>query len=82
MKKTKKETSKYIVTGQMITEEKRRCAIKLRQEMTPAEIKLWKFLKGGRLGGFHFRRQQIIEGSSRVSWANAKVWLSNWMDLA
>lgn len=30
--------------------------------MTPAETKLWYHLRGNCLGGFHFRRQQIIDG--------------------
>ena len=29
--------------------------------MTPAELKLWQRLRAGRLEGFHFRRQQIID---------------------
>jgi very-short-patch-repair endonuclease len=32
----------------------------MRHEMTPAERKLWESLRGSRLGGFHFRRQQIL----------------------
>jgi very-short-patch-repair endonuclease len=32
----------------------------MRHEMTPAERKLWECLHGSRLGGFHFRRQQIL----------------------
>ncbi len=42
--------------------EKRNFAKKLRREMTPAETILWENLRGGRLGGYHFRRQQIIDG--------------------
>jgi very-short-patch-repair endonuclease len=30
--------------------------------MTPCERKLWVHLRANRLGGFHFRRQQIIDG--------------------
>jgi very-short-patch-repair endonuclease len=30
--------------------------------MTPAECKLWNQLRTSRLEGFHFRRQQIIDG--------------------
>jgi very-short-patch-repair endonuclease len=33
-----------------------------RRSPTPAERKLWRELHGNRLAGFHFRRQQIIEG--------------------
>ena len=37
-------------------------AKQLRQEMTPAEQLLWQQLRANRLGGLHFRRQQIIDG--------------------
>lgn len=30
--------------------------------MTPAEKILWEFLRANRLGGYHFRRQQLVEG--------------------
>ena len=53
---------KNIVTGQKITREKLKCARELRQEMTPAEMCLWNRVRANRLGGWHFRRQQIIDG--------------------
>jgi very-short-patch-repair endonuclease len=34
----------------------------MRQNMTPAEGKLWQRLRAGRLEGFHFHRQQVIDG--------------------
>ncbi len=34
----------------------------LRREMTAEENLLWQKLRGSRLNGFHFRRQQIIDG--------------------
>lgn len=34
----------------------------LRQEGTKAEKRLWACLRGNRLDGWHFRRQQIIAG--------------------
>ncbi|MHB8997676.1 MAG: endonuclease domain-containing protein [Armatimonadota bacterium] len=34
----------------------------LRRNQTPAEKTLWTGLRGNRLGGLHFRRQQIIDG--------------------
>jgi len=37
-------------------------AERMRRKMTPAETKLWKRLRAGRLNGFHFRRQQIVGG--------------------
>src|SRR6266487_2024721 len=36
-------------------------AKQLRQEMTPAETILWKYLRTDQLGGLHFRRQQVLE---------------------
>ena len=51
-----------IVTGQKITQEKLERAKQLRRELTPAERKLWGHLRANRLGGWHFRRQQIIAG--------------------
>jgi very-short-patch-repair endonuclease len=51
----------WIVTGSH-TDEKRALAYRLRREMTRHEKRLWQQLKAGRLGGLHFRRQQIIDG--------------------
>ncbi|MBN1148737.1 MAG: endonuclease domain-containing protein [Anaerolineales bacterium] len=51
-----------IVTNQRITGAKRQRARELRQDMTPAERRLWGELRANRLGGWHFRRQQIIDG--------------------
>jgi very-short-patch-repair endonuclease len=53
---------KNIITGQRVNPEKLRKAKEMRQNMTPAERKLWQRLRAGRLEGFHFRRQQIIDG--------------------
>ena len=50
-----------IVTGAHVTVKRER-ARAMRREMTPAEEALWERLRTGRLGGFHFRRQQIIDG--------------------
>ena len=41
---------------------KRSLAIRLRGRMTPSERLLWRHVRASRLGGLHFRRQQIIEG--------------------
>jgi ATP-dependent exoDNAse (exonuclease V) alpha subunit/very-short-patch-repair endonuclease len=51
-----------IIRGQRIEESKLRRAKELRQEMTPAERALWDRVRGDQLGGFHFRRQQVIHG--------------------
>jgi very-short-patch-repair endonuclease len=51
-----------IVTGQSIDPVKLQRAQELREQMTLAERRLWEKLRANRLGGFHFRRQQIIDG--------------------
>ncbi len=33
-----------------------------RKEMTPAETVFWEAVKGNKVAGLHFRRQQIIDG--------------------
>ncbi len=42
--------------------EKRELARNLRRGMTLAEKRLWQCLRSSRLDGFHFRRQQVIDG--------------------
>ena len=51
-----------IVIGQRVTEEKVLTARAMRRKLTPAERILWQRLRRNRLGGFHFRRQQVIAG--------------------
>ncbi len=51
-----------IVIGQPISGEKKSLARQLRQNMTESEKLLWHHLRANRLGGWHFRRQQIIAG--------------------
>ncbi|OWK38161.1 endonuclease domain-containing protein [Fimbriiglobus ruber] len=53
---------RHIVAGQFVREEKVAFSRQLRRDRTPAERLLWSHLRGRRLGGFRFRRQQIIEG--------------------
>lgn len=53
---------KNIVIGQKITTEKRQRAKELRQNMTPEEALLWHELRTNKLAGWHFRRQQVIDG--------------------
>lgn len=53
---------KNIITGQKISAEKLQRAKELRREMTEAEKLLWAQMRTNRLGGFHFRRQQLIAG--------------------
>jgi very-short-patch-repair endonuclease len=50
-----------IIQGRHATE-KREAAHTMRRQMTPAEALLWERLRASRLGGLHFRRQQIIDG--------------------
>jgi very-short-patch-repair endonuclease len=51
-----------IVRGQHVDETKVKRAKELRREMTPEEGLLWDRLRRGQLGGYHFRRQQVIYG--------------------
>ena len=51
-----------ILRGQKISQELLNRAKELRREMTPAERRLWNRLRANRLDGWHFRRQQIIDG--------------------
>jgi len=44
------------------TPEKQALAVKMRQDMTPSEARLWECLRANRLGGLSFRRQQVIGG--------------------
>ena len=53
---------KNVVRGQKVSAKQLERAKELRREMTPAETILWKHLKGNRLNGLHFRRQQIVHG--------------------
>jgi very-short-patch-repair endonuclease len=54
--------SRKIVRGQTVASERLSLAKKLRHEMTPAERALWSALRRNGLDGFHFRRQQVMEG--------------------
>jgi very-short-patch-repair endonuclease len=45
-----------------VTRAKIERAKELRRNMTEAERILWQHLRANRLGGRHFRRQQIIDG--------------------
>lgn len=51
-----------VITGQCTTEGKVHLAQELRRNMTPEEHSLWYCLRANKLGGLHFRRQQIIDG--------------------
>lgn len=51
-----------MIRNQLYTQIKLAVAKKLRREMTPAEAYFWKEVKGNKLKGLHFGRQQIIDG--------------------
>ena len=54
--------AKNIVVGQKVDDAHRARARELRRAMTREEALLWQHLRGNRLGGLHFRRQQVIDG--------------------
>ena len=54
-------SERYLVFGPH-SRAKRELALELRRSMTAAEETLWQRLKADRLGGLHFRRQQVIHG--------------------
>jgi very-short-patch-repair endonuclease len=45
-----------------VSSDKLSLAKRLRREMTPAERRLWAAIRRNAIDGFHFRRQQVIEG--------------------
>jgi very-short-patch-repair endonuclease len=49
-----------LITHQSIEPELLRTAKENRRKMTPMEAKLWERLRSNQLGGFHFRRQQVV----------------------
>ncbi len=49
------------ITQQKTTQIKHSKAKEFHQNLTPSEALLWSRLRASRLGGFHFRRQQVIE---------------------
>ncbi len=51
-----------IVIGQKMDSDLLRRAKELRRRMTKEESILWQRLRANRLEGFHFRRQQVIDG--------------------
>ena len=57
-----KKSKRNIVIGQRVMAEKVAQARRLRKQMTEAEKRLWERLRGNRVDGVHFRRQQIIDG--------------------
>jgi len=54
--------ARNIVIGQKVDAAKVQRAKELRRQMTEEERILWQHLRANRLDGFHFRRQQIIDG--------------------
>ena len=58
---SKSMDEKLIITARH-GREKRQLAYGMRRDMTPSEKQLWQHLRASKLGGLHFRRQQVIEG--------------------
>ena len=54
--------SRNIVIGQKVDSAKVERAKEFRKNLTPEERILWQQLRANRLDGWHFRRQQIIDG--------------------
>ncbi|MGC2491847.1 endonuclease domain-containing protein [Candidatus Binatus sp.] len=54
--------SRKVTRGKHVSPDKLSLAKRLRREMTPAERRLWAALRRNAIDGFHFRRQQVIEG--------------------
>ena len=54
--------AKNIIVGQKVDDVKVQRAKELRRELTEEEKVLWQYLGKNRLGGFHFRRQQVVQG--------------------
>jgi very-short-patch-repair endonuclease len=52
----------HLIRGQKPDPHKTVFARQLRRDITPAESHLWQHLRGNRLRGLHFRRQQVIHG--------------------
>ena len=59
---SRSEGTRNIVIGQKITSIKLQRSKQLRRNMTLEEKIIWQHLRANRLQGFHFRRQQIIDG--------------------
>lgn len=51
-----------VVGYQFVSDDKRAFSRQLRREMTPQERKVWDAVRGRKLGGYKFRRQQVIDG--------------------
>ena len=56
------EVVEHLIRGQSVSPELRARVRELRRTMTKAERALWEKLRGHRLDGFHFRRQQVVAG--------------------
>ena len=72
-----KKSKRNIVIGQRVMAEKVAQARRLRKQMTEAEKRLWERLRGNRVDGVHFRRQQIIDGFIVDFYCHAARWLGH-----
>jgi very-short-patch-repair endonuclease len=62
MIESEKNIKSGIVFLQRVSGQKVRMSRHLRKNMTPAELLFWNEVRNRKLGGFKFRRQQIIKG--------------------
>ena len=53
---------RHVIVGQKVNPEKVKRSKDLRREMTEEEKILWFHLRNNQLSGFHFHRQQVIDG--------------------
>jgi very-short-patch-repair endonuclease len=51
-----------IIKYQKVSQEKIELSRRLRKSMTAAECEFWKMVRGRRMYGLRFRRQQIVDG--------------------
>ncbi len=49
-----------LIIGQSVNKNSYSHAKSMRHNMTTAEKIVWKYLRGNKVNGFHFRRQQVI----------------------
>jgi len=55
-------TEKSIAQNQRVSSTKVELSRELRKNMTPAEKEFWNMVRGKKINGLKFRRQQIIDG--------------------
>jgi very-short-patch-repair endonuclease len=61
-----------VIIGQKLNQDKVQRVKELRRKQTPQEQELWKQIRHNQLGGYHFPRQQVINGFSVDFYCNPK----------